>query len=866
MSNSAKFGITLFSLLFLVLLAACRETNPAPETGTPSVFNDQLSLELIDEAPNIMTPIGLTIDVQDQLYLLESHTHTPPKDYTGPAFDRIKKGIDTDQDGIPESWQVFADSISDGMNLTAGPDQTIYLACKDMIVAFRDTDQDGQSDRKDTLLNMWAGGDIYDHAGIMGVALSPDGWLFVSRGNTGGLAWEMTAADGSTVSNYGDGGNVVRLTAQGEHMEEVATGFWNPFDIRFTANGHLMLTDNDPDSRGPNRLIDLVYGGDYGYRSLYGGSGIHPFLAWNGELPGTLPYAAPLGEAPCGFIDAGFTNFGPTFRDRVLVAIWEENSIISIPLSQEGRQAGATEILIKGDSTFHPVAFAANSKGELFFTDWVVRQYPNHQKGRLWKLSGGHDQPLAEVDPKTTSGKGGQWLHRTLKAEDLTGLQAALKGNDPFAQTVARKFLSRPEYAQQLRDWLAGDDQHLQLQALLTLFHNDERLAAGTLQSLLSTDNQAIKRTALKYIALKSRNDLYDEVLQSLPNGHISPQLFAAYLATIRHLQPNFMKQYQNKTQRLAKQIERKLPDGFLLNILQNTTLSPQIRAAVLPQMDLLEMDNAILLSLLEQEAAPIQEALLRLSTRKPISGSAEIMLDIAGDPSNNPDLRSQALLSLTYQTGAYCEEVTDLLLKATPEMIPIALRYLCRCSDEAAIHEKVNAFLAERDEVKNIWQACNGFPADAPRPADAAAWRAEIDGQGNARWGKWVFYSRKAQCQNCHMIDSWGSDFGPDLSHIGSSKSKVQLLTAILEPSAEISPEWQGWFITDAEGNTHYGRQIDVGFDNAELLLASGEFVTYKKPRSYGMAPTSLMPDGLEGQLTVSEVNDLITYLMSLK
>ncbi|MEZ4828028.1 MAG: hypothetical protein R3C61_17350 [Bacteroidia bacterium] len=50
--------------------------------------------------------------------------------------------------------------------------------------------------------------------------------------------------------------------------------------MKFTSDGRLLLTDNDPDSRGPNRLIEIVPGGDYGYQSLYGGSGIHPF--WRG--------------------------------------------------------------------------------------------------------------------------------------------------------------------------------------------------------------------------------------------------------------------------------------------------------------------------------------------------------------------------------------------------------------------------------------------------------------------------------------------------------------------------------------------------------------------------------------------------------
>ena len=100
----------------------------------------------------------------------------------------------------------------------------------------------------------------------------------------------------------------------------------------------------------------------------------------------------------------------------------------------------------------------------------------------------------------------------------------------------------------------------------------------------------------------------------------------------------------------------------------------------------------------------------------------------------------------------------------------------------------------------------------------------------------------------------------------MGGSKSREQLITAILAPSAEISPEWQGWYVTDHEGRRHHGRQINVGYNDVELMLASGKFVSFEHPQAYGMVSTSLMPDGLEASMTVEEMNHLIAYLASLK
>ena len=81
------------------------------------LYDEDLTLELIDSQPNIVTPIGLTIDAQDHIYVLESHTHSPPQNYEGPAFDLIKKSSALNRDLKPTAWMIFADSIEDGMNI-----------------------------------------------------------------------------------------------------------------------------------------------------------------------------------------------------------------------------------------------------------------------------------------------------------------------------------------------------------------------------------------------------------------------------------------------------------------------------------------------------------------------------------------------------------------------------------------------------------------------------------------------------------------------------------------------------------------------------------------------------------------------------
>lgn len=164
---------------------------------------------------------------------------------------------------------------------------------------YYDWDGDGRSDDSRKLLALTEPEQVYAHAAVLSIAFSTDGWMYIGRGNTGGVAWVFEGTDGSMVCGYGDGGNIMRARLDGSELEEYATGFWNPYDLKFDNYGRLLAADNDPDSRGPNRLVHVVKGGDYGYKSIFGGSGVHPYSAWNGELSGTLPYAVALGEAPC---------------------------------------------------------------------------------------------------------------------------------------------------------------------------------------------------------------------------------------------------------------------------------------------------------------------------------------------------------------------------------------------------------------------------------------------------------------------------------------------------------------------------------------------------------------------------------------
>ena len=117
----------------------------------------------------------------------------------------------------------------------------------------------------------------------------------------------------------------------------MATGFWNPFHLCFDAFDRLFAVDNDPDSRPPCRLMHIVPDGDYGYRFRNGRKGVHPFTAWNGELPGTLPMTAGTGEAPSGMLAYESDHAaGRVSGRRCLVTSWGDHRIDRFRLEPHG--------------------------------------------------------------------------------------------------------------------------------------------------------------------------------------------------------------------------------------------------------------------------------------------------------------------------------------------------------------------------------------------------------------------------------------------------------------------------------------------------------------------------------------------------
>ncbi|HEX3727531.1 MAG TPA: PVC-type heme-binding CxxCH protein, partial [Pirellulales bacterium] len=399
----------------------------------PLAVDPRLAIELFAADPDIVTPTGLAVDAEGRVLVVECHTHFPSADYPGLKADRLRMFVDTDGDGRADRTTTFFEGMTRTMNVGIHRDGSVYVATRNEIFRLRDTDGDGRADQRTPIAHLETEGD-YPHNGLSGFAFDFEGNVYFGLGENKGKPFKLIGTDGSMASEL-EGGQVYRCRADGTKIEMLATGFWNPFHLAFDSLDRLFAVDNDPDSLPPCRLLHIVRGGNYGYRYRNGRKGVHPFTAWNGELPGTLPMVAGTGEAPSGIVAYESDHLPEDYRGELLVTSWGDHRIDRFHLEPRGASFQATpQAVVRGGENFRPVGIAIAPDGSLFVSDWVLKDYSVHGKGRIWHLRARQPETHRRSgDPREAI----QSAHRPLREQAARQMAADKQQGRPFLADLA---------------------------------------------------------------------------------------------------------------------------------------------------------------------------------------------------------------------------------------------------------------------------------------------------------------------------------------------------------------------------------------------------------------------------------------------
>jgi putative membrane-bound dehydrogenase-like protein len=352
----------------------------------PKSLDPRLTIELFAEAPQIVTPTDLAVDYLGRIWAIESNTHFPPAGYKGHPSDRIlvfRPGTRGEKSAPP---QMFADGFRHAMSIAVPYGDGVYVATRREVFHLVDKDGDGKADERRSILKLETKGD-YPHNGLAGFAFDGLGYMYIGLGENLGADYRLIGTDGRSLSGGGEGGSLFRFKPDGSDLTLWATGFWNPHASCVDAFGRMFTVDNDPDDRPPCRLLHIIPGGDYGYRFRNGRRGIHPFTAWDGELPGTLPMVCGTGEAPSGIIAYESDTFPEEYRGSLLASSWGDHRVDRFRPKPKGTSFTAKlEPIIVGGENFRPVGVALAPDGTVYITDWVLKDYNVHGKGRIWRI------------------------------------------------------------------------------------------------------------------------------------------------------------------------------------------------------------------------------------------------------------------------------------------------------------------------------------------------------------------------------------------------------------------------------------------------------------------------------------------------
>ncbi|MCA1561198.1 MAG: c-type cytochrome [Acidobacteria bacterium] len=152
-------------------------------------------------------------------------------------------------------------------------------------------------------------------------------------------------------------------------------------------------------------------------------------------------------------------------------------------------------------------------------------------------------------------------------------------------------------------------------------------------------------------------------------------------------------------------------------------------------------------------------------------------------------------------------------------------------------------------------------------RAADtlATAFRPGLITGGDARRGREVYVENvAAQCSRCHSLRGRGADVGPNLSSIGTTLSREQLLEALIDPNARIAPGFGTVSLKLRNGQQVDGTLRDE--TDTHLAVMTGTLQRIAKTDVADRTnPISAMPPmGL--LLKPREIRDLVEFLSTLK
>jgi putative heme-binding domain-containing protein len=247
------------------------------------------------------------------------------------------------------------------------------------------------------------------------------------------------------------------------------------------------------------------------------------------------------------------------------------------------------------------------------------------------------------------------------------------------------------------------------------------------------------------------------------------------------------------------------------------------------------------------QTALPIQQAAVaRLASTKATASGA---LLISGWQGLTPDVRAAIVEALLRQQD-WTAELLEAIEQQTvhPADLGSSARQRLTTHRDALVRERAKRLLStsgdpSREQVLAEYQSALALSGDSARGAE-------------------LF---KAKCAVCHRLGEVGNEVGPNLASL-TDRSPQALLTAILDPSQAVEARFLDFIAVTSDGLSVSGLVQSETGASVTLVGQNGQRVTLLRTDLESLQSTgkSMMPDGLEKELTPQAVADIMQFIVA--